>query len=142
MKKSVVLLCAMLLFFICVGMANATLIGFTTDRTFATIDPNTGTVTPIGDPTGIINITMGSLASDPINHNYYVQASYTGESSKRLFTIDTQTGSITADPIVTSKFELVQYEALIEPVPEPTTILLFGSGLACLAAFRRRRFKK
>jgi hypothetical protein len=29
----------------------------------------------------------------------------------------------------------------IDPIPEPTTILLFGSGLVGLAGFRRR-FKK
>jgi len=40
-----------------------------------------------------------------------------------------------------SSIENYDLSTLAEPVPEPATVLLLGSGLICLAGFRRK-FKK
>ena len=132
-----VIFCLVTSIFYTISSASADLVGFTTDRTFASITPATGVVSPIGNPTGISGILMGSLALDPNSQSYFAEGYYGTDSDLvRIFTIDTKTGSIVSDPLVSGEFELIQFDPT--PIPGPSTILLLGSGLVGLARLRKK----
>lgn len=82
------------------------------------------------------------LSADGVNRSFASQANGTNlfvgisTTSTYLNSISWDTGTHTSDGWGVDRFSTVA------PVPEPTTILLFGTGLAGLVGFRLKRKKK
>jgi hypothetical protein len=119
--------------------AVAGIVGMGPSRTLSTIDQSTAAITPLGDPTGIDTITLGCLAIDTINHSYIVKGQYTGESMRRLFTIDIQTGAIVSDPVFSDPYAFSQFEFdSPTPIPVPAANCLLCIGLFSIMGIMRK----
>jgi hypothetical protein len=98
------------------------------NRTFEAFDKNGNLIGTIIDPTQKFFSTGGD--DDPTNYRFFGATDPIGISS--IF-IANDGGGIEVDDL--------QYglQASVTSVPEPTTLSIFGAGLACIVAMRRRR---
>jgi hypothetical protein len=120
--------------------------GSSSDGPLRTIDPSTGAPTVVatlsGSPIdGFSN--MAALAFDENGTLFGVNLALRGEEAY-LVTIDTETGEITSVGLTVDRLDSIVFDttAAPEPVAEPATLLLLGSGIAGLGAFARRRRRR
>lgn len=109
-----------------------------------------GSILPGGDPTNFTAlVTSTEFVNDPTSPLNGLGVSYTATYDiMRNETLGTGTLDATlAGLLITDSGSIAfkgtgHYTSGQSPVPEPTTMLLFGAGLVGLAGFGRKKFKK
>lgn len=98
-----------------------------------TINTSTGAATVVG-PLVNVSLSDGGIDFDPATG---VLWGIHDGATNNIFTIDPSTGTATVVSTTLSGFEGLAIPQAV--VPEPATVLLVGSGLVALAAWRLRR---
>lgn len=113
-----------------------------------TVDPTTGVATLVGT-TGTNLGVIAAMGRDPVSGITYIAGPLTGfGNNNEIYSVNlgtgaaTDLGALSGITYSVSGFSVAGSPPILNPIPEPTTMLLVGSGLIGLAGYARKKFFK